>query len=369
MTFLVICGGLVGVVVFGSVVSKGGVGWFRPVVCGLAILLYIGSWGFEIFAISVGLAGDTKDAILLLVTGPTLFLLASVLAFWWVRVAGALFVVMANAWAMAAIVVVTPHVWHGANFGANLADKVLHCFLPVILPVSLPVLFLGMWFLVRSVDLGRIRRPWVRSGVGGILVVGAILVLVISVKIVAAWFDMYVGRAAKQGGSSPLLGRWCALQRDHLILHRLPLLDPVDGAQRRHFSVGRHAAKAHELAEESQSEGVVDEVVAEDAASMKCQEVAVKCPYDGDDIAGILDGAGIAGGLLLDGIGSAGNGGSRRGHISLPCCLIVRRSHRCPPEPEISVSAVASVALPSRHPLSCIPPAAPPPEHLPWAPD
>ena len=107
---------------------------------------------------------------------------------------GALFVVTANAWAMAVIVFMTPQVRHGANLGANLADYVLQWSLPVILPVSLPVLILGMWFLVSSVDLGRIRRPWVRNSVGVILVVGTILALAISVSIVAAWFAFYVER-------------------------------------------------------------------------------------------------------------------------------------------------------------------------------
>ena len=201
MTFLLlvlICLGLGGVALMSALAVRGGVGWLRPLVCGVAILLFLGSWfgGIVAMAFSGWRSPDTEHILLLLVTGPTSFLLASFLAFWHPRAAGIWLTVTAVGLAMAAILVMTP-LPEVPFYGDNLAYYVFRWSLGVILPFSLPVLILGMWFLVTGGDLGLIRRRWVQYSVQ------AILVLAISVSIVAAWFAIYVGRATKLRESAP----------------------------------------------------------------------------------------------------------------------------------------------------------------------
>jgi hypothetical protein len=55
---------------------------------------------------------------------------------------------------------------------------------------------------------------------------------------------------------------------------------------------------------------VVDEVIATDTAAMQGQQMPMKAADNGHEIAGILDGIPIGSGLLLDGIGTIGEGGS-----------------------------------------------------------
>lgn len=90
----------------------------------------------------------------------------------------------------------------------------------------------------------------------------------------------------------------------------------VYGVECRHLSIEGHPAKHGELADEGQRERMIDEVVAGEAAAMQSQQVAMKAADNGDQVAGVLDGIGVRGGLLMDGIGSVGDGGS--GHVSPP---------------------------------------------------
>jgi hypothetical protein len=99
-------------------------------------------------------------------------------------------------------------------------------------------------------------------------------------------------------------------KRDDLVAHRLALLNVVYGPQCCHFPLIGHAAQAVQLADEGQGDGMVDKVVAKDAAVAEGQQMAVKCPDDGNKVAAVLHRIGIIGGLLLDRIGTIGNGGS-----------------------------------------------------------
>ena len=55
---------------------------------------------------------------------------------------------------------------------------------------------------------------------------------------------------------------------------------------------------------------MVDEVVATDPAAMQGKQMTMETANNGHQIAGILDGITIGSGLLLDGIGTIGDGGS-----------------------------------------------------------
>lgn len=57
---------------------------------------------------------------------------------------------------------------------------------------------------------------------------------------------------------------------------------------------------------------MVDEVVTTDAVAMQCEQMTVETADNGYQIAGILHGGTIRSGLLLDGIGTIGDGGSIR---------------------------------------------------------
>lgn len=62
---------------------------------------------------------------------------------------------------------------------------------------------------------------------------------------------------------------------------------------------------------------MIDDVIATDAAAMQCEQVTMESADNSDRIAGILNGVRIGCGLLLDRIGTIGDGGSIRHFLLL----------------------------------------------------
>jgi hypothetical protein len=99
-------------------------------------------------------------------------------------------------------------------------------------------------------------------------------------------------------------------ERDHFVLSGCTCRDSVDGSERRHFPIEIHAAERIQLADERQGHWVIDQIVPANAASMKFDQMTVKTAHNGNEIHRILNGIGVGCGLLLDGIGSCGDGGA-----------------------------------------------------------
>jgi hypothetical protein len=106
------------------------------------------------------------------------------------------------------------------------------------------------------------------------------------------------------------LGHSVSSQWDHLVLDRSTSFEPVNGAESRHLPVERHSTQAVQLAREGERDWMVDEVVTADAAAMQGEQMSVKTSDNGNEITSVLDGAGVGCGLLLDGVGTVGGGGS-----------------------------------------------------------
>ena len=95
------------------------------------------------------------------------------------------------------------------------------------------------------------------------------------------------------------------------------MFDLVDGTECSHFPVGRHATERVELAREGQRDGVIDDVVTTDPASMSSRQVTMKAVNHGDEIAGVLHGVRIGCGFLLNRVSPIGDGGSIRHDLLL----------------------------------------------------
>lgn len=111
-------------------------------------------------------------------------------------------------------------------------------------------------------------------------------------------------------------------ERDDFVLDSLTAFDLVDGPKCGHFPVGRHATERVQLADKGQRNGMVDEIIATDAAAMQGQQVTVEAADNGDEIAGILDNRGEIGSSCRIRFGE------KSSHSDL------QHIHSCQPRPE-----------------------------------
>jgi hypothetical protein len=113
-------------------------------------------------------------------------------------------------------------------------------------------------------------------------------------------------------------------ERDDFVLDLLALLDPVNRPECGTFPIKRHAAERVQFRHERQRNRMVDEIVAADPAAIQGQQVAMEAADDGREVAGVLYGIGVGCGVLLNRIGSVGDGhdlllgfGSRNKRVSV----------------------------------------------------
>lgn len=113
-------------------------------------------------------------------------------------------------------------------------------------------------------------------------------------------------RRSHRPGGYPLLGD---LERDHVVLGILTVLELVDGVESSHFPLQIHSAKAVQFADECQRSRMIDQSIAIDTSTMQSQQMLMPATDNGDQITGVLDLVGVTGGFLFDLVGTVGNGG------------------------------------------------------------
>lgn len=97
-----------------------------------------------------------------------------------------------------------------------------------------------------------------------------------------------------------------------LVLGRLTSSNLVNGSQSSEFPARRHATQGIQLARECQGNGMIDEVVAKDARTMKGEQMPMEAADDGHEIHRILHGNSIRRSVALNVVGTGGGGSSDR---------------------------------------------------------
>jgi hypothetical protein len=95
---------------------------------------------------------------------------------------------------------------------------------------------------------------------------------------------------------------------NYFILNGLPILNAINGDQRRYFTAIGKPTKGIQLADEGDGDGMIVEIVATDAVIPHGDQVAMETSDDGDQIDAALYLGGVICGLFFGLIGTVGNG-------------------------------------------------------------